>query len=69
MIPRRKTMKREVAAAALAYCAGMGFAAVAWGSEQALEVLRLFVVPSFAYAAAAFGVDEYSKNLAGRDQK
>ena len=62
-------MKREMAAAALAYCAGMGFAAIAWGSEQALEVLRLFVVPSFSFAAAAFGVDEYSKNLAGRDQK
>lgn len=69
MTPRRKTLKREVAAAALAYCAGMGLVAVVLGSEQALEVLRLFVVPSFAFAAAAFGVDEYSKNLAGRDQK
>ena len=69
MPERRKTMKREVATAALLYCAGMGFAAVAWGSEQALEVLKLFVVPSFAFAAAAFGVDEYAKNIAGRDQK
>jgi hypothetical protein len=69
MPERRKTMKREVATAALLYCAGMGVAAVVWQAEQALEVLRLFVVPSFAFAAAAFGVDEYAKNIAVRDQK
>ena len=68
MTPRRKTLKREVAAAALAYCAGMGLVAVVWGSEQALEVVKIFVVPSFAFAAAAFGVDEYAKNIAGREK-
>jgi hypothetical protein len=69
MPDRQKTMKREVATAALLYCGAMGVAAVAWQLEQALEVLRLFVVPSFAFAAAAFGADEYAKNIAGRDQK
>lgn len=68
MPERRKTLKREVAALSLAYCAGMGLAAVAWGSEQALEVLKIFVVPSFAFSAAAFGVDEYAKNIAGREK-
>ena len=66
---RRKTMKREVASAGLAYCAAMGVAAVVWESEQALEVLRLCVVPAFAFAAAAFGADEYAKNIHGRDEK
>lgn len=66
---RRKTLKREVASAGLIYCAGMGVAAVVWGSEQALEVLRLCVVPSFAFAAAAFGVDEYAKNIHGKDRE
>lgn len=65
MRERRKTMKREVAAGALLYCGLMGVAAVIWESEQALEALRLCVVPAFAFAAAAFGVDEYAKNIHG----
>lgn len=66
---RRKTLKREVASAGLIYCGMMGVAAVVWDSEQAIEVLRLCVVPAFAFAAAAFGVDEYAKNIHGRDRE
>lgn len=69
MSERRKTMKREVATSALLYCAAMGGAAVVWESEQALEVLRLCVVPVVAFAAAAFGVDEYAKNIHGKDRE
>jgi hypothetical protein len=58
-------MKREVAVASLIYCGMMGAAAVIWESEQAIEVLRLCVVPVVAFAAAAFGVDEYAKNIHG----
>lgn len=61
---RLKTYKRETAWVIAAYCAGMGIAA-ANGSQPALEVYRISLLPCVAFLAAALGMDEYSKNIHG----
>ena len=60
---RKKTMKREIATCGLLYVALVGVAAIFLESTNALEVLKIVTVPAFAFAAAAFGMDEFSKNM------
>jgi len=66
---RMKTGKRETAWAMLGYVAGLGVAAVWMESAQAMQLVELFVVPVIVFAAGALGVDEYSKNILGRDHR
>jgi hypothetical protein len=61
----RKTWKREVALALLAYCAGLGGYVAATGSPSGLAVLQLWLPSSFLFAAGAFGMDAWSKQLGG----
>lgn len=61
--PRRKTYKRELSTALLAFVCWLAIAAV-WGpSEPAMEALRIMIAPVFLFAAGAFGLDEMSKNM------
>ncbi|PTR08725.1 hypothetical protein C8J28_13412 [Cereibacter azotoformans] len=58
-----KTWKREVALGLLAYCAGLG-AYVAWtGSAAGMSVLELWLPGSYLFAAGAFGLDSWSKQV------
>lgn len=67
---RRKTYKRETGWLALAYVAGLGIYAVALGDQQAVALVEALALPVLAFAAAALGLDEYSKNIApGRDHR
>jgi len=58
-----KTYKREVSMALLAYVMALGVASV-W-SAGAFEVLKLFIPPVFLFAAGAFGMDAYAKQVKG----
>lgn len=62
---RQKTYKREIAGVMLAYCAAMGLL-YTMGNDRALQVIDLFFYPSLAFAAGAFGFDEYAKNIIGK---
>lgn len=64
----RKTYKREVSLALLAYCAGLGVYVAATGSPSGLAVLQLFIPSSFIFSAGAFGLDAWSKQLGGRGE-
>ena len=67
---RKKTYKRETGWAALAYVAGLGVYAVAQGDPQAVALVEALALPVMAFAAAALGLDEYSKNIApGRSDR
>lgn len=65
---KKKTWKREIGALGLLYAAGMGVAAAS-GSAAAMQVLEIVIIPMTALAGAAFGLDEYSKNIAARPLK
>ena len=65
---RKKTYKRETGWSALAYVAGLGVYGVAQGDPQAVALVEALALPVLAFAAAALGLDEYSKNIApGRE--
>lgn len=67
---RRKTYKRETGWLALSYVAGLGVYAVAKGDPQAVALVEALALPVLAFAAAALGLDEYSKNIApGRSDR
>lgn len=67
---RRKTYKRETGWISMAYVAGLGIYAVAQGDPQAVALVEALALPVLAFAAAALGLDEYSKNIApGRDHR
>lgn len=65
---RRKTYKRETGWISMVYVAGLGVYAVAQGDPQAVALVEALSLPVLAFAAAALGLDEYSKNIApGRE--
>lgn len=67
---RKKTYKRETGWLALAYVAGIGVYAIAQGDPQAVALVEALALPVLAFAAAALGLDEYSKNIApGRSDR
>lgn len=66
MADRSKTWKREIALVGIVYVFGLGGAAVAMDSDQAVDVIRVVSLPVFGFAAAAFGIDEYAKNICAK---
>jgi hypothetical protein len=65
----KKTFKREVATALLAFCAGVAGWHVYSGSEAAFRVLELFIAPTFLFAAGAFGLDAAAKQLRRKEDE
>jgi len=56
-----KTYKREVAGAMLVFLAVLHVAAIFYG--DALQTAEYLTTPIFLFAATAFGVDAYSKQV------
>lgn len=57
----QKTYKRETAWALLTFTALMSVAAIYYDPSLTIELVKLWLIPSFTYAAAAFGFDAFSK--------
>ena len=61
----KKTWKRETAWALIVWLAGMG----GWGvyEPSAMQFAEMITVPIFSFAALAFGMDAYSKQVMGEE--
>lgn len=61
MVAVRKTMKRETASLMLTYLGGMFI----WGvfDPSARGIAEFLMPPVFLFAAGAFGMDAYSKQI------
>lgn len=68
----RKTFKREVAVSLLATIIALGANSVAadvfgYDASNSIAVLGIITVPFVAFAAAAFGMDSYAKQVAPQE--
>lgn len=60
---KTKTYKRETGAALLGSLFITGAYAILADSDMALEVLKITVFPFIGFAAAAWGMDAYAKQI------
>jgi hypothetical protein len=65
-VSRVKTGKREVAIGMLLVLLALLAVAIGWGNGEAMAALEMLAPLVMLWSAGAFGVDEYSKNIAGR---
>lgn len=61
-----KTYKREAAVSLVVFVLGMFTYGVHSGDTVAVDVAKFLTTPVMLFAAAAFGLDAYSKQVLGR---
>ena len=60
---RCKTYKREISTVLLAFILFMSLVWVFKPSQEAGEAVKTLLIPFITFAAGAFGLDEYTKNI------